>query len=214
MKNIILIILFLVGIFILNITFYYTSSNYQDFIKRVKKESSKTSTSILQEDFSWDNIWKNYFSGTISQIEKENENKNKNESDSKQEEIKLWKWYQEILDLFKEYDLKKVDINFNLFDLTNEYPDSYYEFYSPKLTIYFFTTKNYSDLYDIFKVLEWPFKINESNSFWEKSFFINFNSDLKDAVRIIIANKWIVFWIKVDKNEYENVKQKLQNFKK
>lgn len=216
MKNIILIILFLVGIFILNITFYYTSSDYQNFIKRVKKETSVNTQTWTIENFSWNNNNKeNYFSWTIEP--KEEKNISQNEVQTEKEEVKLWKSYQEILDLFKDYDLKKVDVSVNLFDLTNEYPDAYYEFYSPKLTVYFFTSKNYSDLYDIFKVLELelPFKLNASNSFWERSFFINFNSDVNDSfVRLVIVNNWIVFWLKVDKNEYENIKQKLQNFKK
>lgn len=216
MKNIILIILFLVGIFILNITFYYTSSDYQNFIKRVKKETSVNTQTWTIENFSWKNSSReNYFSWTIEP--KEEKNISQNEVQVEKEEVKLWKSYQEILDLFKDYDLKKVDVSVNLFDLTNEYPDAYYEFYSPKLTVYFFTSKNYSDLYDIFKVLELelPFKLNASNSFWERSFFINFNSDVNDSfVRLVIVNNWIVFWLKVDKNEYENIKQKLQNFKK
>lgn len=216
MKNIILIILFLVGIFILNITFYYTSSDYQNFIKRVKKETSVNTQTWTIENFSWNNNNReNYFSWTIEP--KEEKNISQNEVQAEKEEVKLWKSYQEILDLFKDYDLKKVDVSVNLFDLTNEYPDAYYEFYSPKLTVYFFTSKNYSDLYDIFKVLELelPFKLNASNSFWERSFFINFNSDVNDSfVRLVIVNNWIVFWLKVDKNEYENIKQKLQNFKK
>lgn len=216
MKNIILIILFLVGIFILNITFYYTSSDYQNFIKRVKKETSVNTQTWTIENFSWNNNNReNYFSWTIEP--KEEKNISQNEVQVEKEEVKLWKSYQEILDLFKDYDLKKVDVSVNLFDLTNEYPDAYYEFYSPKLTVYFFTSKNYSDLYDIFKVLELelPFKLNASNSFWERSFFINFNSDVNDSfVRLVIVNNWIVFWLKVDKNEYENIKQKLQNFKK
>lgn len=216
MKNIILIILFLVGIFILNITFYYTSSDYQNFIKRVKKETSVNTQTWTIENFSWNNNNReNYFSWTIEP--KEEKNISQNEVQTEKEEVKLWKSYQEILDLFKDYDLKKVDVSVNLFDLTNEYPDAYYEFYSPKLTVYFFTSKNYSDLYDIFKVLELelPFKLNASNSFWERSFFINFNSDVNDSfVRLVIVNNWIVFWLKVDKNEYENIKQKLQNFKK
>ena len=42
MKNIILFLLFLVSIFVINIAFYYTSSDYRDFIKRVKTESENT----------------------------------------------------------------------------------------------------------------------------------------------------------------------------
>ena len=80
---------------------------------------------------------------------------------------------------------------------------------------YFFTTKNYKEVYDIFDVLqlELPFKINAMNNFWEKSFYINFNKDVNDAVRMVILHKWIVFWLKVDKNEYSKIKQRLQNLR-
>lgn len=219
MKNIILFILFLVGIFIVNIAFYYTSTDYRNFIKRVKTESEKTD---IKDDFTkkTDNL---FFSGKLE--EKINEN-NKKENNIKneerqvaptiaKEEVKLWKWYQDILNMFSEYDLRMLEVNANLFDLTNEYPDSYYEFYSPKLTLYFFTTKNYKEVHDIFDVLqlELPFKINSLNNFWEKSFYINFNNDLNDAVRMVILYKWIVFWLKVEKNEYNNIKKRLQNLR-
>lgn len=222
MKNIVLIILFLVGIFITNIFFYYTSSDYRDFLKRVKVESTNTWN---LNDFSPEIPWKtNYFSWIIQnteekksdEIEKNKQNINLDNNSEKKEVVKLWKWYQEILNIFSWYDLKKLDVPVNLFDLTNEYPDEYYEYYSPKLTVYFFTSKNYNDLYDIFKVLqlELPFKINSTDDFWEKSFFINFNDDLNDSVvRLVIVNNWIVFWLKFDKNEYNNVKQKLQTLR-
>ncbi|MDF1682974.1 MAG: hypothetical protein P1U46_04670 [Patescibacteria group bacterium] len=60
-----------------------------------------------------------------------------------------------------------MEINTNLFDITDEYPDKYLEFYSPTLTIYFFTTKSYQELYDIFDILstELPFSIKELNNF-------------------------------------------------
>ena len=223
MKNIILFLLFLVSIFVINIAFYYTSSDYRDFIKRVKTESENTKE---VPDFSvrWEN---NYFSWKIEKNKEENKTE-KTDSDKKQQtkntkkpapvttqEVKLWKWYQDILNMFSEYDLKKLEVNANLFDLTNEYPDAYYEFYSPKLTLYFFTTKNYKEVYDIFDVLqlELPFKINAMNNFWEKSFYINFNKDVNDAVRMVILHKWIVFWLKVDKNEYSKIKQRLQNLR-
>jgi hypothetical protein len=54
-----------------------------------------------------------------------------------------------------------------LFDLTDEYPDNYFEYYSRDLTVYLFPTKNYKDLYNIFDVLskELPFSLKEVNNF-------------------------------------------------
>jgi hypothetical protein len=61
---------------------------------------------------------------------------------------------------------------------------------------------------------ELPFTINEINNFWDKSFYINLNSDINDnIVRIVITNNWIVFWLKIKKNEYNLVKEKLNTLK-
>lgn len=222
MKNIVSFILFIVSIFIINIVFYYSSENYRDFLKRVKIESSvqEEQKSSSKPDFLLKNNENSYFSWVLKEnkkeesLEKKEEQKDKNINIKK--EVKLWKWYQGILDMFSEYNLTKLDVNANLFDLTNEYPDSYYEFYSKRLTLYFFTSKNYEQVFDIFNVLQTdlPFKINKTNNFWNNSFYINFNNDINDSfIRIVIENNWIVFWLKIDKNEYENIKQKLQNLR-
>jgi hypothetical protein len=73
----------------------------------------------------------------------------------------------DIINIFSEYDLKKLEVNSNLFDITDEYPDSYFEYYSTDLTLYLFPTKTYQDIYDIFFVLtkELPIKIKEVNNY-------------------------------------------------
>jgi hypothetical protein len=72
-----------------------------------------------------------------------------------------------VLNLFSIYKLNKLEINSNLFDLTDEYPDNYFEYYSKDLTLYIFPTKKYTELKDIFTVLssELPITINEVNNF-------------------------------------------------
>ncbi len=64
----------------------------------------------------------------------------------------------------------------SLFDLTTEYPDEYLEFKSQDTSLYYFGNKKYEEVTDIFfAISQWlPFTINKSNTFWEKSFFINF----------------------------------------
>ncbi|MDR1988018.1 MAG: hypothetical protein LBQ24_04675 [Candidatus Peribacteria bacterium] len=54
-----------------------------------------------------------------------------------------------------------------MFDITTEYPDNYIEYYSKELTVYFFPTRTYNEIYNIFKVLEYelPFKMNPLNNF-------------------------------------------------
>ena len=227
MKNIILLIMFIVGIFIINIVFYYSSPDYKNFVKRVKTDTQNVQTPS-KEDFTIKNNNNSFFSWRVEEKKQEKNTKDdentakdsqksqettKKDTTVKQE--KLWKSYQDILNLFSEYDLKRLEVNANLFDLTNEYPDAYYEFYTPKLTLYFFTTKNYNEVYDIFSVLQYslPFKINAANNFWDKSFYINFNDDVKDAVRMVILHNWIVFWLKIHKDEYNKVRLKLQNLR-
>jgi hypothetical protein len=62
---------------------------------------------------------------------------------------------------------------------------------------------------------ELPIKIKEVNNYWDKSFYINLNNDIEDRfVRLVVANKWVVFWLKVKKTEYDLVKEKLNLFKK
>jgi hypothetical protein len=65
------------------------------------------------------------------------------------------------------YGLKEIEINSTLFELIDEYPDHYIEYYSKELTIYFFTTKTYKQVYEIFNYLQdsLPFSINEVNNF-------------------------------------------------
>ncbi len=219
MKNIILFILFLASIFIVNIAFYYSSEEYRDFLKTVKTVSNKENNVKT-----W-SIAKDYFSGTVEERKKEEEKNvtatkavedNKNTQTTVKQEVKLWKWYQDILDLFADYDLWKLEVSANLFDVTNEYPDNYYEYAWKKwFTLYLFTTKDYNGVLDVFKVIQNRFTVNETNNFGEKSFYINFDNDINDeTVRIVIDNNWFVFWLKFPKTEYDNIKQKLQNFKK
>ena len=87
MKNIILFLLFLVSIFVINIAFYYTSSDYRDFIKRVKTESENTKE---VPDFSvrWEN---NYFSWKIEKNKEENKTE-KTDSDKKQQTKNIYKF--------------------------------------------------------------------------------------------------------------------------
>ena len=213
MRNAILFIIFLIFSFFINVVFYYTSYDYRLFLKEIKDRYD--THKIEENDILDDNhlVENNY----IGLIKPNNQNQDIfNKIENNKVEIKnwisLWKNYLEILDLFSNNNFQELELNTNLFDITNEYPDNYLEYYSRDLTLYFFPTKSYKDIYNIFSVLEYelPFKINETNTFWDKSFFINLNQDLDDNfIRIVISNKWIVFWLKIKKNEYNTIKEKL-----
>ena len=117
-----------------------------------------------------------------------------------------------ILDIFTKYSLKPIELTNNLFDLTWEYPDSYYEYYSKDLTLYFFDTKKYNEVYDVFDILTYdsPFTVNKIDNFWNSSFYINLNEDIQDNyIRLVINYKWVVFGLKIKKSEYNIIKEHL-----
>lgn len=231
MRRIILFLAFLVFLFLVNIIFYFLSEDYQFFLKKIKNNNE-----IVYIDWSEvnDSLRDNFIetNSDITIIEyrqknqevEEKENKNTENKiniidteiiNSKQETV-LGRNYQVILDLFSRYNLNQIELATNLFDITDEYPDSYYEFYSQNVTLYFFDTKTYSEVYDVFDVLAYdlPFAINTVNNFWNESFYINLNEDIKDNyIRSVINYKWIVFGLKIKKTEYNTIKNNLWELK-
>ena len=136
----------------------------------------------------------------------------KSEFINTREEIKLTNIENNILQSFKSYDLKQVDLHPRLFDLTWEYPDKYFEYYTKDINLYFFWNKSYSDLVDIFTVLtyELPFSVNEVNNFWNKSFYINLDDLFEDEyIRIVLEKSNKTFWLKIKKQLYEQIKNDL-----
>ncbi len=226
MRKVIIFIIFLIVLFIVNIWFYILSDDYRAFLKNLKDNDTKVelqeksfSDSLLQENITDTNVVKTNKTENVKIDKKTDIKENEEEGTWSKEvttEITLWKNYLELVDLFSSYGINKLHVNSNLFDITDEYPDNYYEYYSKDLTLYLFPTKSYKDVYDIFSVLssDLPFKIKEVNNFWEKSFYVNLNNDISDRfIRLVISNKWIVFWIKIEKTQYDAVKQKLQSLK-
>lgn len=216
MRNVILIVILLIFTFSINVIFFYVSSNYRDLLSSFKTEKQlniKNNDKIESVTNSGESVTE--WQLAIVAPSNKNEEIFSQNNDKKIEikwEVVLWKIYKEILKLFSSYDLKELEINTTLFDITTEYPDNYLEYYSKELTLYFFPTKKYSEVYDIFDTLrhELPFTINETNNFWEKSFYINLNEDINDnIVRVVISYEWIPFWLKMKKNEYNLVKEKL-----
>lgn len=209
MRKLIILIIFLIIIFLVNLIFYTISDDYKFFLKKIKDNDQVVYTKQEKIDDNLINV-------DIVKTNKQNEEL----FDLKQnkvvlnKEIVLWKTYKEVIDLFSLYNLEKLEVNSNLFDLTDEYPDKYFEYYSQDLTLYLFPTKTYTDLFDIFSILDddLPFSLNEVNNFWSNSFYINLDEDIEDRfVRVVIWYKWIVFWLKIKKTEYNLVKEKLNS---
>lgn len=215
-KSIVILIVFII-FFIVNLVFFNFSDNYKFFIKKLKFsdqtvyiDDKKLSDEIIEvKKSTWAinkvlvNTWKT-FSNT-DDVKKLNS--------SNTGEVLLWEQYNQILDKFKTYELWKLEIlsDEKLFDLTDEYPDKYYEYYSKDLTLYLFTTKSYNGVLDIFKLVSSMngsiFTVNEANNIWDKSFFLNLKWEEKNPqVRIVFSINGLVFWLKFDKKEYNKVK--------
>jgi len=214
------IIFFLIIIFTLNIILYYSSEDYKFFIKKLKKSNEVIYT---KEDVNIsDNIDENNLKSKKITLKESTVKENKSNTiqisrkkKTKKETI-LWKNYKDILYIFSKYNLSKLEIEWNLFDLTNEYPDNYYEYYSPNLTLYLFTTKSYEEVKDIMKVISYevPYTIKEINNFEDKSFYINLKENINDNnIRVVISRKNIVFWLKIKKNSYNDIKEILKKDK-
>ncbi len=109
---------------------------------------------------------------------------------------------------FKWYKLKNQKEKNIIFNLSSEYPiDRYLEYYSPNLSLYFFINTSYEKVFEIFDVLSYEdsFKINKTDSFWNKSFYLNrFRDDW--FIRLVIEYKKHTFWIQVKKEYYDNTK--------
>ncbi len=177
--------------------------------KALKEKDDKLANKILEKDIEKDKTNdKGSLEEKLQVILREEEKK------QVKQEIYLWKEYLKILDLFKKYETYKIKIHTSLFDLTSEYPNDYFEYYSDQLTVYLFPIWSYEKIYEIFNVLTYdlPFTINEVNNFWDKSFYINLNKEVEDNyTRIVISNRWILFWLKIHKDEYKNIKKILIN---
>lgn len=219
MRSLIMLILFLVLTFSLNVMFYYVSEDYRVFLQEIKIEKIPQNKQIIEENK--DINEEKLLEENTSIIETTNKNdeifeKNEDNKIEIKQEVKLGKSYVDILNLLSSYDLKELEINTSLFDITTEYPDKYIEYYSKWLTLYFFPTKTYKQVYDIFEVLEYelPYTLNQVNNFWDYSFYINLNDDINDStVRLVVSYKWITFGLKIKKNEYNLVKEKLNSLK-
>ncbi len=232
LRYFIYVVLFLVLSFILNISFYFFSSSYREFLKNIKEdkiEKTEQATKKLESKSEIITNWEKISYVNNEKKENNNEQKKLKQKDKNLnldelkveykpiiEKIKETNIEKSFLNKFKEYRLKKLELHPRLFDLTTEYPDEYIEYYSEYLTIYFFWNKPYEDLKDIFQVLtyELPFSINEVNNFWNKSFYINLDNEFQDnQIRIVLSYKNRTFWLKMSKEVYPLIKEKLMRLK-
>ena len=207
--------------FLLNIWLYYTSEGYRQFLQNIKQEENLEDINDeykIEEKEIEESLEEELNKKIINNKEKINEElKSKSSLIEKIEfvqkkvniEIEESDYFKSFLKNFSNYNLTSLDNDSPLMDVTNEYPDKYFEYYSTELTIYSFPTKNYDEVREVFEIeSNWDnFTINEVDNFWEESFYINLWKDYKDNfIRIILLKENNVIWIKVSKNEYNSIK--------
>ncbi len=220
-RKIIYFLFFILFIFVVNIVLFYGNKDYKDFLYSIKLGTQKEQELNVSDEYVYSpkpedvryvnsTWWQSSWTGWKTQSWALKENK-------KIPELVMSDEDDNFLKLFSSYQLKRIFIHPSLFDLTTEYPDEYFEYSNGNLSLYFFATKNYDEVLDIFNALSktLPFTLNPTNSFWERSFYINLGKDfVDDNIRIIIENKKRVFWLKIKKDMYNQVKQILENLKK
>ncbi len=119
----------------------------------------------------------------------------------------------QILEKFSSYNLSRVDYNqyYNIFDITNEYSDYYITYKKEDFELYIFLWWDFHDIYNTFELVlndnlwQKDFKLKRLDNFWNRSFFINLNT-WDDFVRIVIDDWNILYWLKIKKSYYPNIK--------
>ncbi|MDQ7009842.1 MAG: hypothetical protein Q9M94_06115 [Candidatus Gracilibacteria bacterium] len=219
------LLLISVFVFILNIGLYYTSESYRGFLQNIKGEKilkevndkytiKEEEIEKSLEDELNEKIIDNKVEATIelnsknSLIEKIEFVQNKGEKN-----IELSNFSENLLDKFyvkfgNTY-FTQLEEHSSLMGVTSEYPDKYFEYYNSELTLYFFPTKSYKEVREIFEIESYGtiFSINELDNFGEESFYINLGEGYKDDyIRFIYSKDNNVVGIKVSKNEYNSIK--------
>lgn len=238
MRKIVYSILIVSFVFLLNIGLYFYSDSYSFFLKKIKywEEASLLDKNKITDEYllnsltSWEEkcnceplVCDNTLNSekNIEQVDDlmnvtpiQPQENIQNETLSKNNQK-----ISEYIKKFSNYNLleKSYDEYYKIFDITDEYPNKYTTYSSWDLEIYFFPLSNYDEIYNIFNFLinddliTNKFDLNKTNNFWKQSFFINLKTQ-DDFVRLIIDDWNILFWLKIKKGYYWDIKKILQNF--
>lgn len=229
--KILTILLIVATAFVFNIGIYYVSEDYRYFLKSIKSDEQNIEItdeySITKEEIKETlendlneplDVFVENERPALSNTWVENQESKESiamvESPQRQEKkLEMSPYEKEMLFLFRDYNFTKLDSHGALFDLTTEYPDKYFEYYLPDLSLLFFSTKTYNEVKEIFEIVsdDWNFTLNEVDNFWEESFYINLQEWFDDwYIRLVFTKNWKVFGLKISKNEYTNVKNILK----
>ena len=120
--------------------------------------------------------------------------------------------------LSKLWEYKFIKVNylsdFLVFWITDEYTKKYTLYENKNIEIYFFDESSYKEISDFWELLKntYNYKINQTNSFWNKSFYINIETP-DNFVRIFLEYNWQVIWIKAKKQDFNKIKNILTSLK-
>ncbi len=228
MMKVVFILFLLIFVFIGNIFLYFKNDEYKFFVKKIKysDEVVYVKDGLNVSEWTWaiancenllrqkdlNNDWvMDFTSDSIEPWIMDMEEKRNLAKEKKEEEKKATMSVVGIyiLDKLSNFGLRKIDEHPSLFDLTTEYPDNYLEYDSEDLVLYYFPTKDYNWVLEVFKALahELPYTINEVNNFYWESFYINIEEDFKDNyVRFIFNYENNVFWLKIKNDRYNELK--------
>lgn len=231
MRNVIAFLVILMCLLIANIVAYSMSEDYRFFLKKIKYSQEvvyeiqspvddNNRIEVVTQDSlkSWDN-WEtdtpaNYTSkDSLTFLDALSGKKLISRDDELPEMTQIEK---DFVALFDEFNLKELEQKSSLFDVTTEYPDEYYEFYSNDISVYVFPTKTYKEVGNIFQVLafELPYTLKEVNNFADQSFYINIDKQYNDnTVRIVLEYENRSFWLKIKKDRYNTVKKILEQLR-
>ncbi len=217
------VLLIIILAFILNIGLYFLNDDYKMFLKWLKQEPSE-SEDILTDDYNInvqdeDDLLEKELKKSFSFLKKESFIEWKIEEvaipkKNNGKEVEMSENNLKILQSFSWYKLIELKAHQDLLDVNDQYPDDYFEYYSSDLTMVFFPTKDYDWVKEIFKLVSYwkKYTLNELNNFGESSFYINLPEALDDwFVRIVLTKNWSTFWLKIKKNQYNQIKKKLQS---
>lgn len=219
MKKIVYALLFLVFTFLFNVVLYYYSDSYSFFLKKIKYgdeiiiQWSKEITDAVKENTPAMCDCQKEIDSVCGTFGKQNDTSFMLSSGALNREAE----FNEFFSFFDKntFVLKNYDEYYKIFDITDEYPKEYFTYTSEQMEIYLFSWGKYNDLYNLFELLStYPgedkkFSLNKANNFWKKTFYINLEKD-DGNVRLVVDNWKILFWLKVKKSYYNEVKKILE----
>lgn len=215
----------LLFILVINIVFFYSNESYNSFVRNLKYGVETPETQIvINDDYGYyspspENViylnTEDEGTGSINDTFTEDDVLSELEITPKKDETTIYMQDDDIkvLNTFASYNLKRLFEHGSLFDLTTEYPDDYFEYLGWDISIYFFVTKSYENVKEIFEAISYtlPFSIKEVTLSEKRAFFLNLEQNFSDDyIRLVVEYKKRVFWLKIKKTMYNEVKNLIQ----